>query len=359
MKAKQITVFFLAFLCVGSLWAITVDLYKIEQSLPAQMQASASAPTAILREGLESALLRMGGSEKLLENSLIIKALSEPDRYVDRFSYHQGPQGGRFIRILFNENRLKQLFQNAQQGIWASNRPLILGWLVLERDQKTHWVNADSEAAVAQTLEKAFKRRAIPFVFPLLDLSDSAQVSEQDLIQENTDPLENAAKRYAPDAVLLGRLSHTAGAWQGHWTLIGGAKKTTWDQHAPDLDTLLQQSAEALKVKLMEQAIPVSLSSGAIEDAIGSAQPTLVTVSGISNAADYAQVLEYLRRLPSVSAVEVTQIMPEKTIFSIETTVSKETLLQSIEEGKVFILKSSTEGVPHESSIALEYSAAR
>ena len=60
-------------------------------------------------------------------------------------------------------------------------------------------------------------------------------------------------------------------------------------------------------------------------------------VSGIAGLERYAKVLDYLRKLPEVSAVEVKLITPEQTVFNIMTKETKEDLKKSIANGTLLM----------------------
>lgn len=327
---KQALMFSLIFslLAFTQLYAAEVALYQIE--LPTQNQTGNFDQKALLKEALELVLVRISGSSQGLNTPEVTHALTSIDTYIKQFSYHQRSALEKTIKVVFNENRVNALLSSMKQSAWHKNRPLTLVWLN----------DADKDPSLASQMEKILNQRAIPSVFPLMDLTDTALVSEQDLLGEGTAALEEAAKRYNPDVILFGRLAEKDGVWQTHWRFINPnkAESATWDHAGADLNIVLNQAVDALTLKLKSSNIVVAPT----ESVQKAANHLILTVSGNLDVQQYNTILEHLRQLPTVSEAEVAQIMPDKTLFELVTTQSKETLINAIAEGQVLTKTSNT-----------------
>lgn len=342
--SKQIFLCFLLLGFAGGLYAVEVQLYQIE--LPTQNQTGNFDQAQLLKEAFQTVLVRISGSRQFLNDneSVITNALKDIDTYIKQFSYHQRSASEKTIKVVFNENRINALLNLAKQSVWEKHRPLTLVWLE----------GADSEPMIAPDIEKLFNQRAIPFVFPLMDLTDTVQVSDQDLFGENTESLEKAAKRYNPDVILLGRVHQQNGVWQAHWRIINNGEKTAWDNTGSELNVMLNQAADALALKLKGGNIVVAATDQTEKSSAINQLTLTLTVSGSLDAEQYSKILEHLRRLPAVSAVEVAQIMPDKTLFELVTTESQEMLVKSIGDGQVLRKTSSAEGLTSEDGLVYE-----
>lgn len=338
---KQFLLFFLLLGFSGGLYAVEVQLYQVE--LPTQNQTGNFDQSQLLKEAFQTVLVRISGSRQFLEDNenAITNALKDIDSYIKQFSYHQRSASEKTIKVIFNENRINALLNSTKQSVWEKHRPLTLVWLE----------GADSEHMIASDIEKLFNQRAIPFVFPLFDLTDTTAVSDQDLLGDNTEFLEKAAKRYNPDVILLGRVSQENGVWQAHWRIINNGEKTAWNNAGSELNVVLNQAADALSLKLKGSNIVAATEQTEKPSTIN--QLTL-TVSGSLDAQQYSKILEHLRRLPDVSAVEVAQIMPDKTLFELVTTQSQEMLVKSIGDGQMLIKTPSAEGSTAEDGLVYE-----
>lgn len=317
------------------------SLYEIEVPVSIEGGAPVVEQTKCLREALQEILIKLTGSEKPLKTDVVVKALENTDKYVKQFSYHQRSDTKRYMKVVFNENAVNELLTLAKQPAWTKKRPLTLGWLVVEREATPRWIGNDQEKDLTQEIEKTLSRRAIPLVLPLLDLTDTALISEKEVWDENIAPLQEAAKRYNADVILLGRLSQSAEGWQGRWTLCKGEAKESWEVKNAEVREMLNESAEQLTSKLSDyQPVEVVQANNNINNSSNSSNNTtrlLLTVSGVLGAEQYNQVSEFLQRLPSVREVEIAQIMPEKTVFSLKTIGEKEELIKAIAEGQLLV----------------------
>jgi len=312
---------------VSSAWGtVEVPLYEIE--LPLQNVHSTFDQVKLTEEAFKAVLIRVSGSEKILQNNQVQKDFNEIEKYVSKVSFHQLKTTERSIRIFFNESLINQLLNTAKQSVWEKRRPLTLIWLVAESDNTLTWVGVEPENKVEQELKTVLARRGIPFLLPLWDLTDLTQVSEKDVLNNITEPLEQAAKRYHPDTVLVGRISHKSGVWLGYWTLLKEGQKISWENSAKALNPLLNTVAEDLSKRLMGRPLIAEESP---------LQHLTLTVSGIVDAGQYVKVLAHLQQLPLVSEVEIAQVMPEKTVFHLKAYTNRESIVKSIAEGNLLV----------------------
>lgn len=336
---KALLLFFLFLSFSMELYAVEVQLYQIE--LPTQNQTGNFDQATLLKEALKAVLVRISGSRQFLNTREVTNALTNVDGYIKQFSYHQRSALEKTIKVIFNENRLNALLHSIKQSTWDKNRPLTLVWLS----------GADREPLLVSHMERILNQRGIPCVFPLMDLTDTALVSEPDLMEEKTAALEEAAKRYNPDVILFGQLAETNGIWQTHWCFINKGEKTAWNNAGTELNVALNQVADALTLKLKGGNVVVSADQ--IEKPV--VNHLILTVSGNLDVQQYSKILEYLRRLSGVSEAEVAQIMPDKTLFELVTTQSKETLINAIAEGQVLTKASiASESTTEEDAMVYE-----
>jgi hypothetical protein len=207
---KQFLLCFLLWSFTGGLYATEVQLYEVELPTQNQNQTGKFDQAALLKSAFQTVLVRISGSNQFLNTREVTNALADIDGYIKQFSYHQRSASEKTIKVIFNENRVNALLNSVKQSTWNKNRPLTLVWLV----------GPDSESLFVSNMEKVLNQRAIPFVYPLMDLTDTALVSEKNLMEEGTEVLEQAAKRYNPDVILFGRLEEKKGIWQTHWRFI-------------------------------------------------------------------------------------------------------------------------------------------
>lgn len=292
-------------------------------------------------QAFQTFLTQLSGSDKILQIPMVSEALKEPDKYITQFSYHQRSTDERYIKVVFNENKINQLFAIIRQPIWGKDRPLTVLWLVIERNEGPGWIGGEAETALTQEMANALSSRAIPFVFPLLDLTDTSKVTEREIANQSLEPIRQAAKRYNANAILVGRLFEKEGGWQGQWTLIKEQETTTWNTTEQEPQALVKVAAENLAAKLMENNTTVA----SRESPAKNYETLKLVISGIKNMQKYNQVREYLRSLPGITAVDVLEVMPESTTFQLETKLSKESISNAIAQDRLLITNSLVENL--------------
>lgn len=221
------------------------------------------------------------------------------------------------VRVLF----LAFLMSIAGGAFGVAQDPVVLLWVVVEKDEVTNWIENDSPI-VADLIKTVFEQRAINCLLPLLDLTDTTAVSEQDVVTQQIAVLERGSVRYHPNVIVLGQLKDK-GAWEGRWTILREGQSTIFEVQGQDLTTLLNETAERM-VKLLQVE----------SKAIANTTPLFLSVSGITTAEQYAKVLESLHRLPTVTAVEVSEVLPEKTIYELKTTLDREGLIHALSDNR-------------------------
>lgn len=313
------------------------QLYEVEVPVASRM---VNQPQ-LMQQGLREVLVRVSGTEKVLSLESVNKALSETDKYISKFSYHQRSAQERTLKMIFNETLINQLLNSIGQKVWGKNRPLVLVWLAVEKGGATHWVGADADAGLTKELEKAFDKRKIPVVLPMFDLAETQYLTENETSDEADGTLQRMSTRYKPEVVLKGKLIAVNDEWQSHWTLLRNGEKNSWDSSAAPLDKILNTAVEELSLRIIDQPIIVSDAGEKVLKNLS------ISVSGILNAEQYNKVIAHLHSLPEVFAVEAEILMPEKTVFNVQTISSQEAIVKAIHAGKILVEAPSLSQAPH------------
>ena len=203
-----------------------VNTYEIEIPAilpPATPKANTNLTAAetqnlLIQQAFKALVLKQSGSSKSLETAAIKKAVSTVDNYVEQFSYVQRGEERR-LKVRFDAIAMNDLFKEARVSP-LENRPLVLLWWVVGDQQHSEWVKKETEQELTNLLEKLAQDRNLPLFFPLFDLTDTAAVTEQMVINKEMEALSLAAKRYAPQMIWIGHLNKQPSGWHGQWTLV-------------------------------------------------------------------------------------------------------------------------------------------
>lgn len=223
----------LALLLPGALAqaAVVPGFYRVE--LPV---AEGQAPDETLREALEVMLTRLGGADALSQRERFDQALADPGSLMQRIG--SADHGG--IEVEFEPAQLRELMGAAGQPMLGPTRPGVMLWAAEQSALGDEFMAASGEWAEA--LNQAARHRAVALSFPLNDLQDRAQVSEQVIVTADQAILVKATERYEATAALALHVTGQSGGWTLDWhlwldgeALKGSISAQTREQGADEL----------------------------------------------------------------------------------------------------------------------------
>ena len=144
---------------VSSLAVNIEELYDAEVFVTSQ---SAGQLRAGARAGLTQVLIRVSGSNEVLQNQTLVTALRDPSPYYYQYSYQATDKefqigdrmvSARILRLRFEPSAIAQLLREAGLPVWGSNRPSILAWLSLN-DELGRRILSESDQSELTQAEK-------------------------------------------------------------------------------------------------------------------------------------------------------------------------------------------------------------
>ncbi len=170
-----------------------------------------------IRAALEEVLVRVTGQAEAPRDPRAAPLLEAAARFVEGYRFLPGgeglPLGMQRLEVRFQREPLEQALYRAGLPVWGRDRPAVLLWLAVRAPQGRELVGGELQPAVQRALLEAARRRGLPLMLPLLDLEDRARLSEAEVWAGFAEPALAAAKRYAPEAVALGRLEPAGPGW--------------------------------------------------------------------------------------------------------------------------------------------------
>jgi len=254
---------------------------------------------------LAQVLVRMSGSVDVLNAPAIERLLQRPEAYLESFHYEtseelidyrgQPVQAARLV-LKFSGSALEKALRNAQQPVWPANRPSSLVWLVAQEAGGVQVINPAEDELLDRFLTRAATNVGLPVALPLLDLQDQMAVSAADLWALDQEAIRTASRRYAVDAVLVGRYSETSsGQWMASWLFEHKSKQQLFDSEGTSREEMIETGLQRVATYL----------SG-LYGVVASDMPAnalVAKIDGVDVFADYVQALEYLNRLAIVGHV--------------------------------------------------------
>lgn len=231
------------------------------------------------------------------------------------------------VRVHFDESALNQAIRAHGLPVWGRERPRTLVWLGVRAGGQRGIVNADDATDTAAALVNTALQRGIPVLFPLMDLQDQRQVAPADVWAGFYDHLLGASGRYPHTDVLVVSASQAGAAWQADWTLLQSEKiSAQWSTQAKTLADALAQGTNRLADNYAER---YAVQQG------GGGNQVRVVVAGVSSAADYARVADYLSSITAVRDAQVVDVAGDQATFSLSVSAGIDYLQRVINLGGV------------------------
>lgn len=322
---SSLTLLVLLLVVAQKLDAVTLEnLYQAEVLSESQSDAQRRIDAS---EGLSQVLTRVSGRSDILQNPVIVAALKTPEQYYSEFSYARVeavndeavalPQPGldplraetprQIMRIRFAPSLIAKILREADLPVWGSNRPSVLSWMAIDDESGRQVLGEANPSLFAKTLNQAARARGVPLLLPLWDLEDSRGVSSSEIWGRFLGRIEAASKRYSPDKILVFRAeSEFSNQWRGDWSLGEGGQWRSGTVYGESQAQLATALVGVLASVLSEQYAVTSTRS-----------EVRLTVEGITEIQDYAEVSRYLEGLTQVMSVQPVRILTDMVEFKL------------------------------------------
>ena len=278
--------------------AVLENLYQVQLT-----QEQGQSRDEVLRAASVLMLQRLAGNDLDLTRDPIVKALESPQELMSRIGSADADQ----VRIQFEPAALARVLTQAGQPLLGPNRPGIMLWAVQAGELGDRALSPVS--AQALLLKQAAQHRAVALSFPLGDLQDMSQVSEQDIRQADREKLLQASQRYPVEGVLALVVSGTEDNTELQWSLWlneqhkSGRIKGNATQAA---DELMQALADLV---FTQYAIPAA--------AAGEHAQWQLQVDGVNGVAAYSGLMGMLRRLGTQQQPQMLAIEGDRVLLKV------------------------------------------
>lgn len=283
-------------------------LYDVDVAV-AEATAGEVNPRRAAGRALRELLVRMTGLKPLPNIQAVRDALANPDRYYVQYGFVTRPVEGDAeddsdvdatetrLAVRFDASAVLDLLRGAELPIWGQDRPRVLIWLVLDRDDATREVASATSDALAE-LELAARQRGLLVELPLMDLPDQS-LTPTDIWGGFGARVDAASRRYSPDALVVARLHEgREGAWTVDWRLRDPDDRST---EARDLSYAADET-EALRWAIDRTADELGRRLAVTGTSTDIMQ---LVVTGADTPPAYGAVLRYLASREYLEQVEV------------------------------------------------------
>lgn len=295
----------------------------------------AETRAAALKDALAQVLIKMTGSQSVLDVAETAALLENPARFLQQYRYESvrpapvDPAAPRLtLHAEFDGAALEQRLRAGGFPLWGRERPLTLAWIAFNDGAAREIIGRDPVNPVSGALQRAATRRSLPLALPVMDPQDATRVSFMDVWGVYEEPLLAAASRYSPDAVLVGSVFNAGdGLWGGRWTLLRDGQRERWESSGASPEAVATDAIDALTERYAEEF--------AVHGAMPGESVALIEITEVGQLRDYAAVQSYVSRLSVVKDARLRLVDGGTLRFELELNGGVRALEQAIALGRV------------------------
>jgi len=352
-----------SFLPFSAIEAVEVkDLYQASVTIKSRNNTDRAIA---LKEALAAIMVKVGGNKSVLANKIIKKSLLDYRLYLNQYRYqlktlhtikstgeNQAQSKQLFLLASFNEDKINQLFQQANLALWGSLRPQVLLWLVNEDGLTRTIMSNSTDSKLAVMVNDFSAQRGLPIMMPLMDLTDASQIKLSDIWGRFEQPVRKASSRYLAEAIVIMRISNSSllafddvepnncgllciqaplkeKRYTLDWSLLGWSiageqQRFSQQYQGSERPKLLQQGLADI-TELIYQHYALSATSQ---------NNFIIEVVNIDSLATYVDVFEFLTNLSAVKTITLLSAEGASRRFNLQLLGSAEALLASLKLNK-------------------------
>jgi len=300
-------------------WPVWTAALPVENLYEAEVAVSDQSPQqqeAGIATALTKVLAKVSGRREIPAGPALGEVLKDAAHAVRQYGYER-PEGaaaeGLLLRVRFEPSLVDERVRRLGLPLWGGNRPGVLVWIALNPGGGPQLWQPELEPALREGLERAAFERGIPLLFPLLDLEDQARLSVQGLWAGQAEAILAASARYAPEAVLVGRLRRLPDEqWLGGWSLLLSQQTESWESPPKEAAAQGYEAVQGAADRLAARLAPAGGGAGAASVRV------LLSIRGIASVADYARLRGLLGGLNSVAGSTVRRVEPDAMHYEVE-----------------------------------------
>ncbi len=268
--------------------------------VPVASRSDADRAIAV-EEGLWRILARMTGVHDGLEAHPAGRLLDDADRFLEGFRYIRAEQG-QAVELRFDGDVLRQRLGEERIPIWDAHRAPVLVWVAMDVDGRRELLGLGHGSELYRVFTGTARERAIPLLFPMLDLEDRRQVGFVQLWGGFDWTVREASRRYGSGPVLAVAVRQSAqtGAWRGRWTLYLGDEQVEFQTGPGSLQRIVEAGFNEVSAVLAQRyaVVPGRYAGRVLE----------IGVVGVDGLRDFAEVMAYLEGINGVLEADVYRV---------------------------------------------------
>ncbi len=322
----------LTILCRSAEAAPIAGEFKATLALPNQ---SSQALKQVLPKALRQVLIKVSGNSDVSTLPMVKAELSQAQALIQSYSYSTRSQtDGQqqlMVQITFDRQGILRLLKNAGSAIWSGNRPLSLILISLQEQSKNEVLSSGSPNDLTKALNRAAFRRGLPILLPMMDLQDQQWLTGDVFTHFAMNAIQAEAQRYAASSVVAGQIKKSAkGQWQGQWLLLINGEPFRWNSDG--------ENPQAVVQAMVNKVADIMAARYAVLDNKRLQSTVLLAITGVMDLTDYAKVSHYLRKLPPVAQVAISDMKPNILLLKVTTAGGAQALTNALGDSRRLVV---------------------
>lgn len=214
------------------------------------------------------------------------------------------------LEVEFDEPAINELLRRNQLSRWGQERPAVLLWMAVEDQLGARFVDSPY---LEFLLREHARRVGLDIVRPLSDALDLAEVTLADVRGGFLGSAEASARRYGAGVIAMLDLRQLGGGddrlWNARWRWRVEGQDAGIDQSGEDVETLIGAGLQRLASRLAARY--------GVVDTDAAPSRWRVSVDGIVDEVQYAEVLRHLENLSVVRDVRVVSASQREVVFEL------------------------------------------
>lgn len=277
----------------------------------------------VLAQALQQVIVRISGRQESLGLAPVAQWLQRPADYLVSYVYQQptrtelndrGLQGqpvdGLWLKLIFDHVALAQAMRDMGVPVWGESRPRVVLWWGMDVDTQRYLIGREDETPQTRAFQRGASERGVPLILPKLDAEDQSRVGAAGVFGFAADPILQGSKRYAADAILVGRAKRVGERrWQASWQLYAN-NESFWFEETAD-------SAEALAERAVMSVAEQLSALYAVTTGFGESGEVGLRIIDVGDYRTYVAIQRYLERLNVVNKVHLSQVRGSQLEYRI------------------------------------------
>ena len=305
-------------------------------SVPVADRETGSRNQAI-EQGLEQVLVRLSGQPAPRSLPGASELFGAPARWVQQFGYEQvepvlvepvtgtppanPARPGIRLAMQFDVSAVISAMEKAGLPVWATHRPPVLVWLVIQRPGVGEILSRDHADPARPALMDQARLRGLPLVLPAMNDRDQGVISPADIRGRFDHVIDQASAPYGTRFRLVA-VMYTGSTARLRWRLLDGASEVA--------DGELEGGDEAFLVaQLADQVTQYFVSRYTVT--AGAGVERRLTVRGVASLQDWHTLERYLSGLAGMKQARMAAVSADQVQFALVFGGGDEQLMRLLE----------------------------